>query len=105
MCVKVWCVLSTYQYNRLSNILCFCIWIEKKQILVISDASYFVAYSYCLFYKDFKDVSYSKHKNSFMFLKFIKRKALDNSMQAFVTQYVSHELLDFVTLDTMAVQH
>ena len=47
------------------------------------------------FTKLLRTVLYSKHINSFLFLKFIKRKAPDNYIQVFVTQYVSHELLDF----------
>ena len=42
--VKVWCVFSTLKHHRLYNNLCFCIWIEKNQILgkyiVIIDASF-----------------------------------------------------------------
>ena len=53
-----------------------------------------------------RKVSYSNHKNSYLFLKYIKRVylAFGNSTQVFVAKYVSRELLDFVTLDKLAVQ-
>ena len=52
------------------------------------------------FTKILRILLYSKHKKSYMFLKYIKRvKHL-----TILFKYVSRESLDFVTLDTMADQ-
>ena len=52
-----------------------------------------------------RTVSYSKHKKQLFVLEIHKTcKAFGNSTQVFFAKYVSRELLDFVTLDKLAVQ-